>query len=409
MKTMKALVITIFMLYSTTVFGNPTAVDSISGTDKKSDVTAKKEVKKDALKGLTFSIGLGSTHRMNLEPENAQWVSSYQFNLGYKLGQELFGKGWMKPVSLSGSFSLSNELMGNDPRYRSPYFSSTGLYTADMSTLALYDSVYTRTESANTPRVVSGAQKRPDYSDVVLTLVQPAIFKIPGAKIDISGSFAVTIPTSLTSRNTGLKTKLDYSLGFSRTFKFGSMSLGIEYGFGFTHYLFDYETASYESLDQPIYVNGSEIDGYAVNQSAVRNTEFGFTNSLSVMFSPMKNLSFSAMYGILTMRTYNYSDCNYTTPDGLVVNVCDTTNDVRGYDDGGRGRRDYQMFSLGASYKVLDYLSLSLTLSTFTPQLKPNTEEYQQPFLSLNRNNYSSVMFKVSYSFDTFYNKVIAK
>ncbi|MBN2722689.1 MAG: hypothetical protein JXR95_01315 [Deltaproteobacteria bacterium] len=408
MKTMKAFVLTVFLLFATTVSANPQSGSSIPGSEDKSDVTIKKSASKDALHGLIFRLGLGSNHRLNLEPENAEWVSSYHFTLGYRLGKELFGKGFFKPLTVSANFSLSNELVGNDPRYRTAYFSDSSLYTSSMSSLALVDSVYTPKESDSTPRIVSGAMKRPDYSDVVINLSHPSIYTIPVAKIGISGSFSATVPTSLTSRNVGLKTKLDYSIGFSRSFKIGSMSLGLEYGFGFTQYFYDYETASINSNDDPVYVNGIAYDPLTYD-GVSRNTEFAFTNMLGVSFSPIKKLSVNASYGLLTMRSYNFSNCEYTTPDGMIINVCDTTTAVRTYDDGGRGRRDYQMFSLGASYKLLDYLSLSLTLNTFTPQLKPSTEEYQQPFLSFDRNNYSSVMFKVSYSFDSFYNKVIAK
>ena len=374
------------------------------------------EVKKDAGEkksekphwyGFSLNLGLGSNHVLNVEPENANWSTSYSIRTGWKLGKMLFNENKnLKPLSLSASFSFSNEIMGNDPRYRSQYFNDSDLYTRNISYLGVNDSILSRSEAAKLDRVVSGAERRLDYSDINITLAHGSLFTIPGAKIDVSGSMGFLIPLSLTSRNVGLNTKWDTSLNFSRTFKVGGRDLSLSYGLTFTYYFYKYKTALVNHLSEPVIINGIPVDTIE-NESIARNNEFGFTNMVSVDYSPIKKLGLSVGYGMLTLRSYQFDNCMYTTPSGEVINVCDSTNDVRGYDPGGRGRRDYQMFSAGATYSVLDYLTLGLSLTTFTPQRKANTEDYQQPFLSFDRNNYSSIMFNVSYSVDAFYNKVL--
>ncbi len=384
----------------------PEVDENDTSVEVKEDAGEKKS-EKPHWQGFSLNLGLGSNHVLNVEPENANWVTSYSIRAGWKLGRMLFSENkHLKPLSLSASFSLSNEIMGNDPRYRSQYFNNTDLYTNNLSYLGVSDSLLSRAEAEELDRRVDGTQRRLDYSDINLTLAHGSIFTIPGAKIDISGSMGFLIPLSLTSQNAGLNTKWDTTLNFSRGFKVAGRDLSVSYSLGFTYYFYKYKTSTIAHMSEPITVNGIEYDTME-NESISRTNEFGFTNMFSVDFSPMKKLNLSLGYGLLTLRSQSFDNCLYTTPSGEVIDVCATTNDVRGYDPGARGRRDFQMFSAGATYQVLDYLTLGLSLSTFTPQLKPNTEEYQQPFLSFDRNNYSSIMFNVSYSVDGFYNKVM--
>lgn len=391
-----------------------TASDS-SGTESgssSSEVEVKKEVDKTKTEkplwnGFTFNIGLSSNHVLNAEPENVNWVTSYSFRAGWKMGRILFPENKnLKPLSLSASFSMSNEILGNDPRYRSQYFNDTELYGHNLSYLGVNDSILSRSDAENLDRRVSGAQRRMDYSDINLKLSHGSLFTIPTLDIKVSGAMGFVIPTSLTSRNVGLNTKWDTTLNFARSFKVGGKDLSLSYGLTFTYYFYKYKTSYIQPMSEPVVVNGVTYDTMS-NESVSRTNEFGFTNMFGVEYEIMKDVSVSMSYGLLTLRTHQFDNCDYTTPTGEVINVCETTNSVRGYDPGSRGRRDFQMFSAGVSYNALDYLSLELSLSSFTPQRKPNSEDYQQPFLSFDRNNYSSVMFNISYSVDAFYKKVV--
>ncbi len=380
-----------------------------SGTDVTvSQTTGSKTADKaPPLGGFTLNLGLGSNHSLNAEPESTSWVTSYSLRAGWRLGSILFPDDKnLRPLNLSASFSFSNEVMGSDPRYRSAFFSDTDLYTNNLSYLGVSDTILSRKEAEDLDRRVDGTERRIDYSDINVRLAHGSLFKIPGADIDVSGSFSFLIPLSMTSRNVGLNTKTDTALNFSRTFKVGGRDLSLGYGLTFSYYFYKYKTASVNHLSQPVLVNGVEYDTLQY-ETVSRQNEFGFTNMLSLGYSPLDKVNMSMAYGLLTLRTYKLDNCLYTTPSGEVIDICASTNEVRGYDPGNRGRRDYQMFSAGVTYQALDYLTLGLTLNTFTPQRKPNTEEYQQPFLSFNRNNYSSIMFNISYSVDAFYNKVM--
>ncbi len=384
----------------------PAVDENDTSVEVKSD-TGEKKSEKPKWYGFSLNLGLGSNHVLNAEPENANWSTSYSIRTGWKLGKMLFNENkHLKPLSLSASFSLSNEIMGNDPRYRSQFFNDTELYTNNLSYLGVSDTILSRSEAENLDRRVSGTQRRLDYSDINITLAHGSLFTIPVANIAVSGSMGFLLPLSLTSRNVGLNTKWDTSLNFSRDFKVGGHDLSLSYGITFSYYFYKYKTSLVSHMSEPVLVNGIPVETIE-NESISRNNEFGFTNMFSVDYSPTKKLGVSVGYGLLTLRSYQLDNCLYTTPSGEVIDVCASTNDVRGYDPGGRGRRDYQMFSAGVTYKALDYLTFGLTLNTFTPQLKANTEDYQQPFLSFDRNNYSSLMFNISYSVDAFYNKVM--
>jgi len=413
-KNLKAIIpFFVMLLVARPGWSNSESEENIPATEEgSSEVEVKKEVDKTKTEkplwnGFTANIGLSSNHVLNAEPENVNWVTSYSIRAGWKMGRVLFPENkHLKPLSLSASFSLSNEIMGNDPRYRSQYFSDTELYGHNLSYLGVSDSILSRSEAENLDRRVSGAQRRVDYSDINIKLSHGSLFTIPNADIKVSGAMGFLIPTSLTSRNVGLNTKWDTTLNFARSFKVGGKDLSLSYGLTFTYYFYKYKTAYIEHMGEPVLVNGVPYDTIP-NESVSRTNEFGFTNMFGVEYEFLKDWSVSMSYGLLTLRTNQFDSCNYTTPTGEVIDVCQTTNDVRGYDPGSRGRRDFQMFSAGVSYNALNYLSFELSLSSFTPQRKPNSQDYQQPFLSFDRNNYSSIMFKINYSVDAFYKKVV--
>ena len=372
--------------------------------ERSTEAFLTKSTKKKHKKSRNYSVrlSLGSNHRLNLEPENAEWITSLSVSASYRLGKALGLEGWGKHFGLNASWSVSNEIVGNSPAYRTSYFSNPSFLSENPTYLGVDDGILTDKEVEDVPRRVDGTQKRMDYTDVVLTLSHGQLAKLPW-KLGLSGSIGAVIPVSLQSRNKGLITKIDYNLGLDRAFKLApKMNLSVAYNFTFTHYLYRYITPTIQYLDEPITVNGQQYDTYTY-ENPVRNNEFGFTNALTLAMTYGSKWRFSTTYGILTMRTYEWENCDYTLDDGQVINVCETTNDVRGYDDGGRGRRDYQMFSLAASYRLNDVVSFSAVLNTFTPQLKPDAHTYQQPFISFNRNNYSSLLFKVTVSPEKIY------
>ena len=215
-------------------WSNSESEENIPATEEgSSDVEVKKEVDKTKTEkplwnGFTANIGLSSNHVLNAEPENVNWVTSYSIRAGWKMGRVLFPENKnLKPLSLSASFSLSNEIMGSDPRYRSQYFNDTDLYSHNLSYLGVSDSILNRSEAENLDRRVSGAQRRVDYSDINIKLSHGSLFTIPTADIKVSGATGFLIPTSLTSRNVGLNTKWDTSLNFARSFKVGGQDLSL--------------------------------------------------------------------------------------------------------------------------------------------------------------------------------------
>ncbi len=375
-----------------------------TGDNRGAEAVLSKSAKNNHKKSRNYSVRLtlGSNHRLNLEPDNAEWITSLSISASYRLGKALGLSGWGKYFGLSASWSTSNEIVGNSAAYRTSYFSNPSFLSENPTYLGVDDGILSDKEAEDVPREIDGTQKRIDYSDVVFTLSHGRLAKLPW-KVGLSGSIGAVLPISLQSRNKGLITKIDYSLGLDKSFKINSkISLSLAYNLTFTHYLYKYVTPTTQALDEPITVNGRQYDTYTY-ENPVRNNEFAFTNALSAAMTYGSKWRFSMTYGILTMRTYGWDDCSYTLDDGQVINVCETTNDVRGYDDGGRGRRDYQMFSLAGSYRVNDMVSVSAVLNTFTPQLKPDAHTYQQPFISMSRNNYSSLLFRVTVSPEKIY------
>ncbi len=365
----------------------------------------KPQVKKKAttegmnLYGLNFTFTLQSLNALTNQWEGMEWVLYYKFKLDWRFGHVYFHKKALAGLKLTVGFNVSNELVGTDPRYRSTSFPDANYAGTQSQYLPIQDQGgYLPDSGAHPQYQVSGAYRRTDYSDISLSLTNDSWYVIPKAKINIDGGIGLMIPTSLQSRNKGLRTYFMASMGLSRFFKLPyTLGLGLGYNFYWVHYFWEYDTPSisdnYDSWEAEN-AGASGADDYDYVSTRF-NVHDAVSNGFWVSFSFLKKFTLLASYEYIWLAPYQSDKyCEVDLGGGLTTNACENTYEVRGYGQAAPWElRNYQIFTMLLSYKPLPYLKGTIGFVTQAPERKPDSRTYQQAFLNLNYNRYS--MFTV--------------
>ena len=385
------------------VTANARADDPKEKTEAKVEKKAKS--KSFDTYGLELKLGLGSYNSINVAGEGDEWYMRYSFTLDWNFGRYF----WAKKKVLNAfkaqmGFRLQNELVGTNPAFRSTSFSNPNYSTSQMEYLPISDTGGYVSESGTdqTKRTVSGAYRRVDYSDIFVTVSNGSLYEIPKAKINIDAAFRFTLPTSLQSRNKGLRTYTMLYAGLTRAFSLpATMRLFVGYGFYWVHYFWkndvpnindNYDSWEADNTD----VTGSGDLDYV---SSSYNPHDAVYNSLWVNLNFLKKFNLYLDYTHMWLAPYQPDDhCTVDLGNGTTTNACENTYEVRGY---GRPQpwelRASQSFTASLSYSPLPYLKLALGLSTTAPERKPNSSSLQQPFIVTNYNRYTMMMFNVTF------------
>lgn len=377
--------------------------------EPKEKTTAKVEKKAKARKlnlyGLELKLGLGSYNALNTAGEGEEWYLRYSFNLDWAVGKVFWPKTKvLKAFKVRLSFRVQNEIVGTDPTYRSTSFSNPNYSGSQQEYLPISDTGLVVSESGtdNTDRKVEGAYRRVDYSDLWLTIMNTSLYTIPKAKINIDAALRLTLPTSLQSRNKGLRTYTMLYAGLTRGFRFPhNLNLFAGYGFYWVHYFWKNDVPeihdNYDSWDvDNTEVSGSDDLDYVASGY---NPHDAVYNSLWVNFNFLKKFNFYIDYTYMWVAPYQPDEyCEVDLGNGLTTNACENTYELRGY---GRPQpwemRNSQMFTMSLSYDPLPYLKVAAGFTTVAPELKPNSQDYQQAFLVTNYNRYSMFMFNLTF------------
>ncbi len=345
--------------------------------------------------GLTFGADVSDESSINAEPENYNNVASLGLNVGWKVGKVVFKTGFWSKLSASASTSFQSELTGNSDLFRGAGGSNE--YIKDLpEQYVLTEQGGVLIDPNGVPRRVSGNDKRINYSDISLGLAHSSLAKLPW-KMNLSGSTRFAIPISLSSRNASLYTAWSTGLSLSRSF-LKDDKLSVSYAPRFTKYFHQYTTPGihYSGTDAEIYgqvISPAEF----IEHGGFRNAEFGFNNALNVGYQFTSKLSGSVSYSLSTTFTYAIQDCTIVLWDGTEYDTCASTGRV-GDADGGRGRRDSQVFSLGADYSLNNWITLSGSLTTASPVRTADGHGIRQPFFSTTRNGFTSVGISASFA-----------
>lgn len=384
----------------------------------KTDVEAKKKTKAKPLNlyGLNLTLTLGSYNAITAAGEGNEWFLQYMFRLDWSLGKVL----WKKNKVLKGlraylSFSVQNELVGTDPRFRSSSFSNPGFTAGNLENLAIQGQggYLSESSSGSAETQVSGTDRRANYSDVSVGVLNSSWYEIPKVKINIDGGLKFVIPTSLQSRSKGLHTYSSIALGLTRTFSLPKkMSISIGYVFTWAHYFWKsdvpYVSDKYDEFTDPATgVSGTDFDHIPTSF----NTHDAIVNGAWVSWSFLKYFTLFADYNHFWMAPYQPDKyCEVDLGGGLTTNACENTYDLRGYDRPLPWQtRNFQAVSFRLMYKPLPYLYINAGIMTEAPERKPNSSTYQQPFLVTNYNRYSMFFITMSINTEKLLNAIMKK
>jgi len=374
-------------------------------SETEAKVEKKDEGKPIETYGLDLRLGLGSYNALNTAGEGDEWYMRYDFTLDWNFGRHYWPKSKViKSFKAQVSFRMQNELVGTDPRFRSTSFSNPNYSNSQREYLPISDTggYVSSSGTVDTQRVVDGAYRRVDYSDIFLTLMNTSLYEIPKAKINVDGAVRFSLPTSLQSRNKGLRTYSMLYAGLTRVFSLPKkMNLFVGYGFYWVHYFWKYDVPSikdnYNSWEaENTGVSGNEDLNYVASSY---NPSDAIFNSLWVNLNFMKKFNLYLDYTHMWLAPYQPDDhCIVDLGNGMTTNVCENTYDVRGY---GRPMpwqmRASQSFTASLSYNPLPYLKVALGLTTTAPERKPDSSTLQQPFLVTNYNRYTMFMLNVTF------------
>lgn len=386
-----------------------------SKADPLEGTLSQKVGKQDPFYGFGARLGLRLGTGVNMEPEAAHFDMSYQFKVTWKFGKLITKKGWAKLLNLSLLLRLSHQPVGSSGLYRTgdvdPHIGfnmATDLPIADAGALI-------QMGNDSIERTETGATKTARVSDLILTLAHGQLYKIPKAKIAFDGMFRLMFPTSVRSRNSTMVMAMSLALGASRSFSFKAgkvkQSVTLGYTFGFSKYFHTYKTGMLDTRDEGFVVQDVYVEEPFHGELTSLNPNYGFSNDFFVTYGFYKGMSLTLAYGLLSYRTYKLKNCNFAVSDadpGLYADVC-ASNDALPSGREPVGLRDYHGFNAVLSYAPLPYLGLQLVLATQTPQRKPDTNTFYQPFFQTNRNGFTSIMLTAYITLEKLYTSLTGK
>jgi hypothetical protein len=229
-------------------------------------------------------------------------------------------------------------------------------------------------------------------SDLYLDVdYKPAWMTIPVVDVMVNPSLRLMFPTSIVSRGRSMMLGLAPGVALRRSFKLldGKFlkSVGLLYGFRATKYFHEYTTAQVSSR---VCIQTRPDDPSCTQADGLRNRSWRFVNTVGVQLALMDKL-------LLSGTVLFINDLLYELPEGEHT-FNDMTVHVDGTDMNHRAST-WAIFDL--SYDLLDWLWLSAGVSTYYPQLAPDST-YRTPMF----NRYTTFYFDVTLPVDRFVSQV---
>ena len=374
--------------------------------------TLTKEREAPRFYGLGFEYSIYDTSGLN-KFNYTNTLDNYFFP-SWSLGRVFFRGTRFSSLALGGRFVVTQPLAG----YSDEFFTGTSGSGRLTPCSNLTPSANGSIDPTQVMRCPYNTTHRTDYSDIRLTLSNRAIYTIPKVGIAINPAFALLIPASEQSRVATLQASITPSLGASRSFLDGKISLG--YSFSFTKYFYRNNTKVFDST--PGALNGTSTGDPTLNQSqggvsaqdvqsnwanfladpsrgngsGRNNANFGLGHIFTLDLQPIDKLGFTFIYWINS--AYDYPVSCASTVNGQPHDLCATGAAVAA-NSGSRtletGVRDSQIFWVSANYQLLDWLALSASYITVSSVRKDDGSR-RQPFISTNYDGLTTVSLGLS-------------
>jgi len=355
------------------------------------------------LRGFDLELSLTNSSGVYFAPEAYTNTLSLSFDPSFALGRRFFEGRWLAPLNVSAHVPIEIELTGSDPRFRARGFRSASLIdTPEQVPIA----------QAQTPPsgMISGAGNEPALlGDTWLGVSHSKLFTVPVAKVVFGAGLRAVLPTSSASRNAGLVTAASIGLFLDRTV--GPVSVG--YTVRPTKYFFTRSSPSIKGIGETVVVNGKEEPVYRPVSTGAFNPDWGIVHGLNASVDLPMSLGLSASYLLLHVAPLRPSTC---AVEG--VPTADTCTD--GAALGGLNRSAFhhdQWFTFELDWKP-KWVTLALGVSTYRPLMQttsqgrqgtegcataaeceaPTRKAVAQPFLSFDRNNYTTLYLSITAS-----------
>jgi hypothetical protein len=339
-----------------------------------------------------FHVDLVTSDLSGVDTSSEAYENQLSFSLepSYDLGERQLAKTWAKRLTLGARISLTGELSGSDPAFRSSSFGSPALFS-DVPEQVAIAQVDATTDTATSPGDrADGADRRWALSDLSLSASHSRLARIPGLRAALVAGVRVVLPTSLESRISGLYFAPSLYLGLRRA----KGRVTVELGTRFVKYFYGADTAPIRHLGDPVIVNGQEVSPETFAHDGQPTPNYGFVNALSVDVDLPRHLALSVGYAIINTFSHTPSTC--TVPGLPTADAC-ADGDLLG--DTRSGRRDAGWFNVDLDWTATSYLSLGLGLATYEPLRHPNGD-VANPFLRVTRDNFSTLTLSVTLSAD---------
>jgi hypothetical protein len=220
----------------------------------------------------------------------------------------------------------------------------------------------------------------------------PKWMTIPKLDVQVSPSLRLGFPTSIVSRGRSLMLSLAPGLAFRRSFKLLKgrflQSVGVMYAFRAYKYFHEYTTAQ---LNTSGVCSLTNPDNPACLSSGLRNRSWRFNNTFEVRLQVMEKLTLTMDLMVLNDLLYKLDGDTFEGETGSSVEL--GASDVN--------NRAALWGIIDVSYDLLSWLWLSAGVSTYHPQLTPDSN-YRAPFI----NRYTAFYFDVAIPVDRFVDQV---
>lgn len=352
------------------------AVALACGLAASAEVPSAKAEVPSTLGGFDLELALSEVSGLVFAPGAYENQLGLTLSPSYALGQRLWAGTFAESLTLAAELVLESELSGNDPRFRATSFATAALFRDSPERLPLLS------------YGVDGLNRQGLLSDLTLALTGAELATLPW-QLGLGASVRVVLPTSSSSRNRGLWAAPSASVQLEKKLS----RLTLSWSLGGTVYLFSSASAQIARNPEPVEVNGLLVEPYQP-PSGAPNPSHGLSNVLSAAVELPREFSVSAQYALMHTWAHALSGCE--VPGVPTADVC-RDGALVGTVQKGLGQSDEHAFTLEVGVRPFGWGAFALGLSTYRPVRAPDGS-IANPFLQLNRDNYSTVYLSFSVS-----------
>ncbi len=229
------------------------------------------------------------------------------------------------------------------------------------------------------------------FADIGLGLSHSSLYTIPVAEVNISGGVDASIPTSQTSRFTGLRTSIGANLGLSRSF--GDVTLSYTLGANKNFHRATSVVFNNDRYDVDVLLRQDDVsrvsDALVALDTGVLG-EWSVANSLNLGYR-FWDTGLSASLGFTLSDSFTYAADAIMEDDEFTSEFAEP----------GRGHSQVMIGSIGLGYRFLDHFSTGISMSTAQQPKSADNTSVRFPFFDTQTGNLSStslaIRFGVSY------------